>query len=266
MKGVGPGHINIDKRNSDFLIEVAKENIPGHSLIQKFGHASVGTTIAPITESGFYRTPLSAVSLEFVSDSADDTADGTGAREIFFEGIGADYKFVTQTVATGGLVPSALPTPLLRLTRWWVSGSGTYGTVLIGAGQVGTLTIRVAGAGETWSETEPTPLPRGQSEIGCYTVPDGFTAYIVESDIDSDSSKAVDVLVCKREGIDIVTAPFSSFRTLDHFVGLTGGRITILKAPPMLPAKTDLVYMGKVSVGTADISVHMTLLLVADGH
>lgn len=251
-------------RTADFLIEVEKGNVPGHSTVHKFGHGIVGQTLAPITISGMFQTPMAPVSLEFVSDSADDTALGTGASSIVYTGIGADYKQVIVSIPTAGLTPVPVPTDLLRLNTWAVGGSGTYATSLAGS-HAGVLTTRVAGAGAIWSQIENTLFPAGQSELGAYTVPDGFRAYITQQEIHVDSAKSVEVILFKREGIDIVTAPFSPMKTMSHYVGVKGINATDFKAPmDGLPARTDIGYMGFVSQGTAALSVHFTLLLIED--
>lgn len=264
MKGVGPGHKAIQK-SSDFLIEVAKGKVPGHSIVHKYGHGVVGTTVSAITLSGFYRTPLAPVSLEFVSDDANDSALGTGAREIKVWGIDGNYDEIIQTIPTGGLGAVAIPIDLLRIHRWKVTASGTYANNGTGS-HAGTLTIRVAGAGETWTVIDVAPYPQAQSEISCYTIRNGVTAYIVEHDVDVDSNKAVDVLIMAREGIDTVVAPFTPMQVKGHYVGMKGHAVTPFDAPQGgFPARTDLIYMGKVTSGSADVSVHFTLMLVEDG-
>ena len=65
-----------------FLIEVVKGNIPGHTLRHRFGKGLVGTTMVPIASSLKYPTPTAAVTLEVVSSDADDTAAGAGAQEV----------------------------------------------------------------------------------------------------------------------------------------------------------------------------------------
>ena len=64
-----------NKVSEKFLIEVSKGNVPGHSIIHKYGgNEALSTTIAPICNGGFYRTPppSSTVTLEAVSTDAND--------------------------------------------------------------------------------------------------------------------------------------------------------------------------------------------------
>jgi hypothetical protein len=252
-----------------FFSEVAKGNIPGHSVVHKFGHGQVGTSLVPITVSNAYQTPTAAVSLEIVSNNLADALDDTGAHEYTVVGIDANYDEVTQVIAahaTAGTTAVAVPTAMLRVYRWYVSKSGVYADDSTGS-HVGTLTLRVASAGATWSTIEATPLPAGQSEIGWYTVPDGYRAYIVHQEITVDSTKSVDVIFFKRTGIDDIVSPFTPMRTVQHLVGLSGAYELDFEVPlDSFPARTDIGYMGVVASGTADIAVHFIIMLVATGY
>ncbi len=249
-----------------FLIEVAKGNIPGHSLVHKFGSGTVGTTLVPITNSLEYRMPWVAAPLEFVSDNANDTAAGTGAREITIQGLNSDWEVFTQVIATNGLTAVALPTDMLRLYRWYVSGSGSYASVT-SMSHAGTLTIRAASAGATWSTIGVLPRPVGQSQISCYTVPVGYRAYVFLQEIRVDSTKSADVVFMARGSADVLVAPFPAMRLVANFIGVSG----IATADPNAPrdgfeAPADLLFMGKIASGTAQIVVDFEILLVKDGY
>ncbi len=249
-----------------FLIEVAKGNVPGHSIVHKFGKATVGTTLVPITNSLVYQMPTTAISLEFVSDDADDTSAGTGARQVTIQGLDTNWELVTQTVATNGLTPVALTTDLRRLFRWYVSESGTYANATANSHD-GTLTLRVASAGATWSTIGVLPRPVGQSQIACYTVPDGFRAYVYTHEIRVDSTKSADISMFVRNGADDVTTPFSALRLAANFIGVSGIAQSDTNSPrDGFAAPADIVFMGKISTGTADVVVDFEILLVQDGY
>jgi hypothetical protein len=264
MKGVGPGHRAIQK-SSDFLIEVAKGKVPGHSIVHKFGHAEVGTTMTPICHGGIYPTPTAEVSLEVLSDDPLDTFLGTGARTIFFEGLALDGSIVTQSVEMNGTTAVPLPTDLFRLYRWFVETSGTYATTAVGS-HAGAITVRVAGGGATWSALDLTPFPHGQSEIGWYTVPLGHRAYVFLQEINVDTTKTADLVFVRREGANIVVAPFSPMRVVAQYVGIAGSNPSDSNAPQnSFEAFSDIGYMGKVASSTASVSVAYEILLVEDG-
>ncbi len=254
---------------NDFLIEVVKGNVPGHSMVYKFGSAVVGTTLVPITASLNYRTPTTAQALEFVSSDANDTALGTGAREITFMGLDEDWNEIVQTVATNGLTAVDLPTNMVRLYRWYVSQSGSYADQLVGS-HAGILTVRADGAGATWSTINVTPFPKGQSEIGAYTVPIGYRAYVFIQELQVDSTKTVDAIFFHRSRANTIVAPFGVMHARANFVGISGSINPNTHAPQngftALGEASDIGYMAKVATATAAISVVFEILLIKDGY
>ncbi len=254
---------------NDFLIEVVKGNVPGHRVVYKFGNATVGTSLVPITASLNYRTPSTAQALEFVSSDANDTALGSGAREITFIGLDDSWTEVTQTIATNGLTAVDLPTDLVRLYRWYVSQSGSYATQSIGSHQ-GVLTVRADGAGETWSTIAVTPFALGQSEIGAYTVPIGERAYVFIQELQVDSTKTVDAIFFHRGRANTSVAPFGVMHARASFIGISGSINPNTHAPQngftAIGEAADIGYMAKVATATADISVIFEILLIKDGY
>lgn len=253
----------------NFLIEVAKGNIPGHSIIHKFGTAEVGTTLVPITHSLVYQMPVAAVALEIVSSSAADALDDVGAREYTVIGLNAAWEEVTQVIpahATTGLTAVAVPTSLIRVYRWYVSSSGAYATATTNS-HVGTLTIRVASAGATWSTIGILPRPPGQSQIACYSVPNGFMAYVFLHEIRVDSTKSADIAMFIRSNADDVITPFAPIQLKVNFIGISGttNPDTLVPRNGIL-SPADIMFMGKIASGTANIVVDLEILLVKNGY
>lgn len=251
--------------NTDFLVEVAKGNVSGHSIVHKFGEASVGTSLVPVCESGFYRTPTAATELEFLSDSANDTSAGSGAREVTVLGLNASWAEVSQTVTTNGTTPVTLTTDLVRLYRWYVTSTGTYATQSAGS-HAGTMTIRESGGGDTWSVIGTSPFTEGQSEIGAYTIPTAVTGYVLSQTLIVDSTKAVDAIFFQRPNADDVSSPYSgAMRLINKFIGVTG-EVIIKPRSPVGPfvGPCDIGFMAKVGSSTGDVSVDFELLLVDD--
>jgi len=254
----------------DFLIEVAKGNVAGHSLVNKFGfNDNIGATLAPIAAGSVYQTPTSATSLEIVSTNSNDNASGTGARTVEVQGLDANFDLQTETVsmnATDGTIAAPLANTYTRVFRVKVATSGTYATQT-GGSHVGTLTIRVSGGGATWATivTSAGGFPMGRTEIGVYTIPAGYTVYLLSKHVSIESAKVPDVLWFRREGADTVAAPFSTMRLFERHQGAAS---EILYQPPapsvVLPEKTDVGAMGYVTTGVAAVSVEFQILLVAN--
>lgn len=252
--------------NREFYLEVAKGNVAKHSLVHKFGAHNITTTLEPITHGGFYRTPTSATALEVVSSSANDTnTAGTGAREVTIIGLDSSWNEVSQTVNLNGTTAVALGTNLIRLYRWYVSVSGTYADQSNGS-HAGTLTIQESGGGNVWSTITATPFPTGQSQIGVYTVPTGYTAYLLSKNVFVDTAKTADIYFFQRPNTDDVSSPYSgTMRLFEREVGVQGGfelRTVAPKGPFVGPC--DIGFMGIVSAGTGECSVEFELLLIED--
>ena len=255
----------------DYLIEVAKGNVTGSYLVEKFGaNAALSNAIAPIASAGVYQTPTAAVSLEFVSSAAGDALNGAGMHEITVVGLDATWAEQTVVVAahaTNGTTAVALTGTWLRVYRAYVSSSGTYATMAAGS-HVGTITIRVASAGATYANIPlSNSFPVGQSLIGAYTVPLGYTAYILSQTYSSDVSgtKNTTFYFFKRENADDVSASYSGIMRVQNLtVGTQGTRHIVHTANESFPAKTDIGYMGITTAGTFNASVQFELLLVAD--
>jgi hypothetical protein len=252
-----------------FLIEVAKGNIPGHFIVHKFGKGNVGTTFVPITNSLVYQTPLAAVSLEIVSSVAGDALDDVGAHAYEITGLDANWNEITQTVAahaTTGLTAVAVPIDMIRVYRWKVSSSGTYATQTANS-HVGTLTLRVAGAGATWSTIGILPRPCAQSQIACYTVPIGYRAFVFMQEMRVDSTKSADIAMFVRSNANDVVTPFSAIQLKVNFVGVSGTSTPDTNAPrDGFVAPADIMFMGKVASSTAEIVVDFEILLIKDGY
>jgi len=126
----------------------------GVKVVKKFGaNASIGTGLTPVCSAGVYPTPTSAVSLEFVSSSASDALNSTGAHEITVVGIAPDWTEQTVSTAahaTDGTTAVAITGTWLRIFRAYVSKSGVYASSSA-ASHVGTITVRVAGGGATYA-------------------------------------------------------------------------------------------------------------------
>lgn len=246
---------------TEWYQRVSQGLVPGYSVIHKFGYGSVGTTLIPVSPAGVYQTPTTAQALEFVSSSVNDTAAGSGAREITVIGLDANWAEVSQTVTTNGTTAVALGTNLIRLYRWYVSSSGTYASSAAGS-HAGTLTIRAAGAGATWDTIGATPFPFGQSEIAAYTIPAGKTGYLVMKHYTVDGTKSYDIYFFKRESANDVSAPYPAMRIVERELDIQGSVTSEFVIPRSgFAGPCDVGVMAKVASGTGSISAEFILLL-----
>lgn len=251
----------------DFFFEVSKGNVTGHSIVHKFGrNTAVGTTFVPITETGLYQTPQtgSATTLRIkAGGNANDTAAGSGAREVTLVGLDETGAEVTEAVATAGAsASSATTTTFMRLYRAYVSASGTYATASAGSHSAD-IDIENGAGGTDWATISATAFPNGQTNIACYSVPLGKTAYVKSIEIFVDATKVPDILFFKRENILETAAPYTAMRLQLVSPG-TEGAVPIRLNSPLgpFPALTDIGFMAAVSSGTADVAIDFEIYLV----
>ena len=239
-------------------------DLDSYEIIHKFGsNGDVGTTFEPISIGGIYRTPqpAAATALRVKAGSANDTAAGSGAREITLEGLDSTGAYVSEALATAGASASSNSSAsFIRLYRAYVSASGTYATASAGSHSANIVIENSAGT-EDWLTIQSTGFPRAQSEVGAYTVPLGKKAYVISYTIDVDSQKTADILFFKRGSILDASAPYEAMRLVFELTGLSGQE-TVQPKTPIGPFDelTDIGFMAK-AAATAVVGVDFELIL-----
>lgn len=249
----------------NFLIEVRQGNIPGHSLVHKFGRNdsilnNVWDLVSPTGPSGAF--PASGTPVRIQSGGhVDDTANGAAAREITVVGIDTNLNEVTETIATAGADASAFTeTSFWRVYRAYVSSVGTYG---------GNNTEDIV-----VEHSESTPIidilaEEGQSQHGAYTIPIGKTGYLLSMSLEADSNKAADFRIFTREKFNVTTAPMIPKRLRLYFDGILGQETLSPPSPILvLSALTNIWIEAEGGGGATEVSVDFEILLIDDdsGH
>jgi hypothetical protein len=246
----------------DFLLQVARGNIEGAYLVHKFGaNDNVATSLSPIASSGNYQTPTTAQSLEILSSNANDNNAGTGARKVKIIGLNSSGNEVSVSVSLNGLTAVAVPQTFLRVYRMFVEESGTYATQTTPS-QAGVITLRASGGGVTWADIENIRgFGASQTEIAAYSIPKGFSCYLLSKTFSVNSIKKASVFFFQRQNITNTVAPYSAMRLVQKHIGVTGvqqilSRGTINKFPEL----TDIGLMASTDLGTAEVSAEFELL------
>jgi hypothetical protein len=222
------------------------------SVVHKFGHNSdLGSSIEDVwAAGGVYSYLTAATLLEVVSDDANDTAAGSGARTVTVEGLDANFHEITETVSLDGITAVPTTKSFIRFNRAFVATTGTYGT-----GSAGDITVRVVSAGATQGIIQETTFDSiawdyGQTQIARYTVPAGKFAFLSHVHIGCESNKRADFALFQRRNADTVAAPFSARRVVETFDGVSGEIEFTFDAPLVFPAKTDIFMMARLSNGS----------------
>lgn len=247
----------------DFLCEVQKGNIAGHTMVHKFGRNDgvpngswEHVSLTPFAITNF-RTSAVAMRVKAGGD-VNDTAAGTGAREVTIQGIDSTFAEVSEAVATTGAAASAATTATFwRVHRAWVSKSGTY----TGA-NTGAVVIEDSGGGADFITIAAS---EGQTQYAGYTVPTGKTAYLLSVHISVDVAKTANVSMFTRADIDTVAAPFKPKRLKLWWDGVQGVADYRPNGPELsIPAKSDIWFEAYGDGAASEVCVDFELLLVDD--
>lgn len=246
----------------DFLIEVAKGNLVGHSLVHLFGrNASVGASFEGVSLfSDDFNFLEAATSVRIkAGGNVNDTAGGSGAQSVTVVGLTATLDEVSENIATAGSSASS-PTSTLfcRIYQASVSdaSAGTYGdsntgdiTIENGSGGIDLLKIAAA---------------EGRAQHAAYAIPAGKTGYFLSALVTTDGNKAADIRGFTRRNLNGFSAPFEPALLNFYWAGVLGSMPFAPKSPAIvLPAGTDIWFDAKAGAVT-EVSVDFEILLIDD--
>jgi len=143
---------------------------------------------------GVYTFPTSASTLVVSSSSTQDNSGGTGATQIYIDGLASDYSQLTETVTLNGTTNVNTVGSFLRVNRMFILGT-------VGSNETNVGTITVTHTGTTISEI---PANSGQTKQLIYTVPLGYTGFIKSGSfrvIDNQSGTFVEGLLQIRTNL-----------------------------------------------------------------
>lgn len=179
-----------------FELQVARGQIAYHNALFKFGNnPAVGDSLETVwAEGGLYVYPPAASVMTVSSSSTDDTSAGTGARTVTVFGLDADYNEISETVALNGQTAVSTTKSYLRAYRMVVrsagSGGANAGVIYMGTGTV------TSGVPANVYATINGVTGSNQSLMALWTVPAGYTAYLLQYDI-SNGTTSNTPAVCK---------------------------------------------------------------------
>jgi len=245
-------------------LDIARGLASGCRSFNKFGrNTSIGSNFTPVTRSGFYRTPQAnaAVTLRIkAGGNANDTANGTGAREVTLVGIDANGNQQVEALATAGASASAATSKsFIRLFDAYVSKSGTYATQTT-ASHAGTIVIENAAGSEDWANITDGSLARGKTEMAVYTTPRDRSAVLKNVTISSDADKKANIVLYKRENILETAAPYTTMVLVTEYPQSSGLIDVVFDPPIFFPPLTDFGFLANVSASTVDVAVNMNIV------
>lgn len=209
-------------------VYIAKEYYNNVEAIQKFGYnTDVGTSFETIWDgSSVYTFPTTATTATLTSASG---ATDAGV-EVYIEGVDANYTAQNEIVTLDASGTFTTTNTYLRIHRAYVAGSTAC------AGNI-TITVNALTVAIVKSDYQ-------QTQMCVYTVPAGYTAYIVQVDASIEKQKEVVIKLQVKEenGVALTKAIIASF----------GAPLTRrFDLPMMVPEKSDIELHGKAGATTA---------------
>lgn len=235
----------------EFLLEVQKGNVAGHSFVQKFAENSdIDRSEEDIWDGGgdheFY--PTSAQSMEILSSDSNDASAGTGLRTVKILGLDNNWDLQEETKTLNGTNTVNLVNTYIRMYRMIGITSGS------GEKNAGDITCRIQSAGVTAAIIK---AGNNQTLMCQYTIPNGVTGYLysgyatISKGDDADISfwvKPYEEIFQIKQKINIYQVPYNrSF-----------------KVPLRIEAKSDLKITATSSNNNTAVKAGYDLLLVED--
>jgi hypothetical protein len=249
--------------DKEFYLEIAKGNVPGHSIVNKFGinqdiDSSVNYEViwdgGGSTYKGFDAT--GAEQVEAFSSSADDTnTTGTGAWTLEIYGLDANYALQNETLNMAGTGVTRTVNNYIRVHRAVVRTAGT------GGANAGVITVRQV---TTFANVFIDMIAGyNQSMVACYTIPAGKTGYLLDWFVTLAGRTNADVEARLRERPDGEVFQVKEQVSLQGAGSSSGPRSYTLPKGPF-NAKSDILIEASADTNDTVVSAGFSLLLVDD--
>lgn len=242
---------NIANPNGDYYIGVARGIVDSQYGELKNGYApgmSSGAEATVWAENTLYpwSSWTTAQKLYIISTNSADTGQG-----LYIDGLDGNYNRINETVTTNGTTAVASTNSYLRINHVYLVTGNT---------NVGDITQRLAsGTGTVIGHMLP---GFARNKQGVYTVPAGYTAYILYGDCASYKSGSGQVsgqVDMYTRTPNTGTVPF-----MNQFAGIVsnGQYRNEFKVPLALPQKSDIDVRFNPSGNQTTVAVNWEMILI----
>ena len=248
-----------------FELQVARGQIAYHHALFKFGNnPTVGDSLETIwAEGGLYVYPPTASVMTVSSSSTADTSAGTGARTVTVFGLDADYNEISETVTLNGQTAVSTTKSYLRVNRMIVRSAGSGGANA-GVIYTGTGTVTSGVPANVYASINGV-TGSNQSLMALWTVPAGYTAYLLQYDI-SNGTTSNTPAVCK---LILAIRPYGEvFQSKDVKSLTTGMHVEeTFTVPTKITEKSDIEIRAISSSNSVsfDISAAFEIIYIKNG-
>lgn len=225
--------------------------------VNKFGeHTSIGSgeteDIWDYGATAALAWPAAAATTTIVSGEAADDGDpaGTGAQTVQVQGLDTNFDALSETVTMNGTGVVTMANQFRRVFRAKVLASGAGGT------NAGAISVK---HGSTF--LAQITAGNGQTLMASYTVPAGYTAYMLGYYATMNRS-----VVTGATDVRIWARPLSQTWQLKKIVGLAGTGVSAwnyqYQIAPSFAEKTDIRMNATATAAGTDVSAGFDLFVV----
>jgi hypothetical protein len=251
---------NVLMVGNDYLLEVARENITGASLVHKFGYnTSVGTggeLVADLGGSPIFPTTACSALLSSASDG--DTASGTGVAKVVVIGLDNNWDVLQETVSLDGGIAQFTSGSFLRIYRMYGDTLGT--AALPGATNIGAITAIIGG-----SNIAQISADKGQTLMCWWASPKDTTAYITKTYASVLPAAGATI----RAEMQLFVVPTGKARRVRAHWGIQSDGTThtplTWEGGNKIGEKTDVYLHGLPGLTDADMSGGFSVICCANG-
>lgn len=224
-----------------FELQVSRGQITGHNRLLKFGYNALIQDVEETIweQGGLYVYPASAVVMTATSSAgATDSAVALTAS-----GLDANYNEISENLVLSGSGTATTTKQFLRINRVFVTGSKAL-----------TGVVSFTNNGTTYASVNSD----NQTLMALWTVPAGYTAYIVQTDV-----TVLTEANNKFGTIRLVTRlPGSVFRTQDMFAAQNSDVTRTYSLPLPVLEKTDIEFRAIASSSNANLHISATFEII----
>lgn len=243
---------------SDMRMQLSRGGLAPYTAVSKFGfNGTVNTAYEPIWDgAAAYTFPTGPETVRVAAGGdANDTAAGSGARTIYVQGLDENWIEQTEEITLAGASASAATTTTFnRVYRAWVNTCGTYSGTnaddIVIENTTSTQTLAQISAGQ------------GQTLMAIYTIPCGYTGYLVSYAVQPHRARDVSVRLVKRENANNTSSDIQAIRVVHRIAWCDEPSVHRYTTKlPSFPEKTDIWIEGLMNSGNGEVSAQFDLVL-----
>jgi hypothetical protein len=188
-----------------------------------------------------------------------DTSDGAGARTLRVIGLDSNGAVAEEDITLAGASASdSTTTSFWRVYRAYVLTTGTYG-----GSNTGIVTIENTAGTADLLKIEASD---SQTRLGIFSIPTGWTGYLLGFESHVEANKPADVRVRTRTDYKTVSGEMSPIREIFFEGGVIGNAQNVAEGIPLgvLPENSDVWLEARGGGAQTSVSGSMIILCVKD--